>query len=196
MHRSIWGYLNHEKDIEESKVYLHVSNNLCNHKLFITFAKGHWMGSKGCYDLYRKVKGVIKKMHYKNGATLHPQHRRCNVTASRGICSPGQSTPILLQNHNRKFHNYPFIVKTTNGALVSRSGMLSLPCGPFGLLSSCEALNWVSWATSLILSYYTAWSHRFSPQIEGNKNCKFIYKWCEYVSEQWSWQNLCISFIR
>ena len=141
--RKNWGYLNHEKSADDSKLFLHISNNLCEHTLFKKLKTGHWGSAKGCYKIYKRVKGVLQKVRYKYGATLHPDHIRCNVDLSASVCSSGEKSPIPVRTEDRRFHNYPFVVKSNYGVLVARSGMLALPCGPFGLLASCEALNWV-----------------------------------------------------
>lgn len=75
------------------------------------------------------------------GATLHPDHARCDFKKSAEVCVTGSLRPTLLDLADRANRQFPFLVRMKN-VIVARSGMAALGCGPFGLFSSCEAVNW------------------------------------------------------
>ena len=66
----------------------------------------------------------------------------CDNKLATSVCSKGRDAGLVaVDKEYRSLNQYPFIVQAKD-TVVSRSGMLSLPCGPFGLFASCEAVNW------------------------------------------------------
>lgn len=49
--------------------------------------------------------------------------------------------PDEIPYSERTLNRYPFIIEASK-LIVSRSGMIALPCGPFGLFTSCESVKW------------------------------------------------------
>ncbi len=47
----------------------------------------------------------------------------------------------VVENRFRQLNSYPFLV-TAKRVIIGRGGMFAMPCGPFGLFSSCEAVKW------------------------------------------------------
>lgn len=132
----------HRSDKRTFRQFIQVTQNLCESKLFSTFKAGHYARSKGCikmvqYDANRQPFKIVNPY----GATLHPDHKRCNFKKAAAQCVTGSTRPTLLDAPDRANTQYPFLLRMKN-ALVARSGMVALPCGPLGLFSSCEAVNW------------------------------------------------------
>lgn len=150
-----WKSLRHS--LEEShhrhataRQFVKVDPNLCKCKEFQGYMKGFFRRAKGCYKMYiiDPKTGRRKKRVNTYGATLHPDHSRCNIQAAIDLCKNALNgegaidypweievdTPIALTQ-------YPFLIKAKD-VVVAKSGMFALPCGPFGLYSSCEATNW------------------------------------------------------
>jgi len=128
--------------------FVRVSPSLCVSKEFKFYSAGHFRSAKGCLKMIQKDKNTGRETKVVNtyGATLHPDHSRCNHMAAVQACktSTKQATdyPIEIENETPIANEaYPFLV-TAKDVIVARSGMFSLPCGPFGLYSSCEATNW------------------------------------------------------
>lgn len=136
-----WGTVGKEK-IGGNRLYLRTSEFLCNSKQFDQIRLGHFKFSKGCMELYyvNPRTGEKFKNKLRGGATLHPDHSRCDNHAANAACIEGSHRPALVRQHDRKLYRYPFVV-TSNSVIIAKSGMLALPCGPFGLLASCEAVN-------------------------------------------------------
>jgi hypothetical protein len=131
-------------------VYFRTSKHLCESEQFKGVARGHFKLSKGCLKMTRTVGDKTYKVINRVGLTLHPEHSRCDTHATAAACSAGQSAPAKVRKDDRKLNNYPFVIRT-NRAIIARSGMLSLPCGPFGLFASCEAVKWgVPYAASYV----------------------------------------------
>ena len=138
--RSRWGEYNKEKN-EKSLVYFRTSEYLCSSKQFSQIKMGHFKASKGCFPLYSSdaESGRLIKQSVSIFATLHPDHSRCDHHAADAACSAGAHGPALVRQDDKRLHSYPFVVAAKN-VIVAKSGMIALPCGPFGLLASCEAV--------------------------------------------------------
>lgn len=122
--------------------FIQVSKNLCSSPQFLDYKKGFFKRAKGCLKMtFVDRQGKKHKVMNSYGATLHPEHARCDTKPALKACKEGSIRPTLLVSPNRSLRRYPFLVKV-HRAIVARSGMLSLPCGPFGLFSSCEAVKW------------------------------------------------------
>lgn len=125
-----------------NRIFTHVSNNLCTSPRYRDVVKGFFKRAKGCYKVFIvDDNGVRKKRFNDYGATLHPEHTRCNSAVAGSVCQLGSNGMQVVDPFYRKLGSFPFQV-TAKKVVVSRSGMLALPCGPFGLFSSCEAVNW------------------------------------------------------
>lgn len=130
------------------RLFIKVTHNLCFNKQFKQYRTGRFKRAKGCYKMYvtDPKTGLITKRINSYGATLHPDHSRCNLKPAMYACQYGRQhavdypwdyvseTPIV----NTAF---PFMI-TAKNVVVAKSGMLASPCGPFGLYASCEATNW------------------------------------------------------
>ena len=125
------------------RIFTQVSNNLCSSKVFQgVVRKGFFKRAKGCYKVYGETLIGRKYKRFNDyGATLHPEHVRCDNVKSASVCDGKVSGLTLVDKFLRELHAFPFVV-TAQNVVVARSGMLALPCGPFGLLASCEAVNW------------------------------------------------------
>jgi hypothetical protein len=135
-----WGPSSFHKT--QSRIFAQVNDYTCSSKRYNDIKTGNYRRSKGCYKVYATDKnGEKKKRMNAYGATLHPEHIRCDLSDSSNICGVGSAGPKLVPNRYRELNSYPFLV-TAKKTIVSRGGMLALPCGPFGLFSSCEAVNW------------------------------------------------------
>lgn len=132
-----------ENSARPHRLFSQISDNLCAAPKFKDIVKGHYKRAKGCYKVYMKDKrGIMKKRFNDYGATLHPEHIRCENTLLSGHCNNNDRTGMqVVPNHMRKLHEYPFLV-TAKNVIVGRGGMFAMPCGPFGLFSSCEAVKW------------------------------------------------------
>ena len=128
--------------------FVRVDASLCIQKEFKFYSEGHFRRAKGCINMIETDPKTLRQKKRINayGATLHPDHSRCNHMAGVKACQTSTQhatdypheilaeTPIANEAH-------PFII-TAKDVIVAKSGMLALPCGPFGLYSSCEAVNW------------------------------------------------------
>jgi hypothetical protein len=125
------------------RLFYQITDNICSSQKFREVSKGFYARAKGCYSVYvvnREGKRVKRINDY--GATLHPEHTRCNFRILRSVCHQGNHAGIqMIDKTFRELGSFPFKVEAKN-VLVSRSGMFALPCGPFGLFSSCEAVKW------------------------------------------------------
>ena len=136
-----WGTIGFEK-YRNPNIYFRVSENLCSDKLFEDFTKGKFKRSKGCLKMsVPDGNGILRKRINRYAATLHPEHIRCDTQQVIDSCNNASQAPVPLSNKYRSYHNYPFIVKAKD-VIVTRSGMISLPCGAFGLFASCEAVKY------------------------------------------------------
>ena len=139
--RKRWGSEDHEL-FNISTIYMRTTEDLCTSKKYIGFKKGQYKLPKGCADIWkenpdgRKTKEIIRY-----GATLHPDHPRCNNKASSSVCAIAGEHKVPLAPEFRRLHQYPFLI-TMKNTLVARSGVLVPPCGPVALLASCEAVMW------------------------------------------------------
>ena len=124
-------------DVRAYRQFVQITNDLCRSDLWKKFKLGHYARAKGCLKMVRD--GV--KLVNPYGATLHPDHSRCDFKHSATVCVTGSHKPTRLDSPNRANTQFPFLV-TMKNALVARSGQAALACGPFGLFSSCEAVNW------------------------------------------------------
>lgn len=136
-----WGPRSFQK--QHRRIFSHVSDNLCDAKRFIDVAKGVYKRAKGCYKVFTVDSNGQKKRRFNDyGATLHPEHVRCDNTVAMSVCNSGGATGIQVVGQNyRELGEYPFLVSAKQ-AIIGRGGMFALPCGPFGLFSSCEAVKW------------------------------------------------------
>lgn len=152
-------FLDKWQNNREISVYAKANSNLCNCKHYNkNFKTGAFRASKGCFQMLIDDPTTGQKIKRVNryGATLHPDHIRCDVESAVKVCE------AVLTNENfglvqvpDKFRNlnaFPFVMLAKN-VVVSNSGMLALQCGPFGLLSSCEAVNWGITTASKSLQY-------------------------------------------
>ena len=129
--------------------FIQISPSLCTSKEFRFYSDGHFRRAKGCFQMILtdpKTGKRLPKRVNTYGATLHPDHSRCNHQAAVQACKTAtlratdypvdilDSTPIANEA-------YPFIISAKD-VIVAKSGMFAFPCGPFGLYSSCEATNW------------------------------------------------------
>ena len=141
---SIW---EHSDGIYPYKIYSKASANLCSTKYFDSFKRGDFRRGKGCYEMtFNDSNGQKRKRINRYAATLHPDHIRCDIANSISVCYTAgkendQTGIVQIDSKYRSLSSYPFFVKTKN-AIIAKSGMLVMNCGVFGLLSSCEAVNW------------------------------------------------------
>lgn len=149
-----------------------MTNNLCASRNFRDLRKGFYKRAKGCYKVYAidKISGRRQKRFNDYGATMHPEHVRCDNIKATSVCEGGVSGITVVDRYLREMHAYPFVV-TARNVVVARSGMLALPCGPFGLLSSCEAVNWGIYTASALLPNATACRRQFSSSPDGQSSC-------------------------
>jgi hypothetical protein len=135
------------------RLFAQVSSNLCKATKFSDIVKGHYKRAKGCYKVYvTDSRGIRKKRFNDYGATLHPEHIRCENTLLTGLCNNGQTAMQVVPDFLRKLHEYPFLV-TAQKVIVGRGGMFGMPCGPFGLFASCEAVKWGVPAANLTVEH-------------------------------------------
>jgi hypothetical protein len=138
--RKRWGSENHEL-FNVSTLYMRTTGDLCTTKKYLAFKKGMYKLPKGCMDLYAEERGQQRKQVIRYGATLHPNHVRCDNKASSSVCVAAGQHKVAVPVELRRLHQYPFLV-TAKDVLVARSGVLLPPCGPVALLASCEAVMW------------------------------------------------------
>ena len=119
-------------------VYYEVNPILCRTDRFKDYSKGHYKRAKGCWN-YTSFKTIPmhKRPVNRYAATLHPDHVRCDNSLLSERCT---SEPKRVPQYYREMTAHPFAV-TASEAIVSRSGMIALPCGAFGLFGSCEAVK-------------------------------------------------------
>ena len=136
-------WVNNPEFSRKRNAYYRTSEELCNHKQFKDFRKGYYKKSKGCDDMYTidPKTGERNKTIIKWGFTLHPAAFRCDNKRAYMACHTSAKKPAALSQDERDLHQYPFKI-TAHNAVVSKSGMIALPCGPFGLFTSCEAVKW------------------------------------------------------
>ncbi len=80
---SKWGPKSYWKS--KTRIFAHVSPNLCSSKRFKELKKGIYKRAKGCYKVFiEDAKGNRVKRFNDYGATLHPEHTRCENTAAVG----------------------------------------------------------------------------------------------------------------
>jgi hypothetical protein len=132
--------------IRKKRIFSQVNSHLCASPRYTDVVKGIYKRAKGCYKVYVYDKKTGRKVKRFNdyGATLHPEHTRCQNDVFQSVCDPHSLTSTGLQLVESKFralYGFPFVV-TAKNAIVGRGGMFALPCGPFGLFSSCEAVKW------------------------------------------------------
>mmetsp|Transcript_4078 Transcript_4078/g.4208 ORF Transcript_4078/g.4208 Transcript_4078/m.4208 type:complete len:524 (-) Transcript_4078:169-1740(-) len=145
-----WGTEGYEKH-NISRLFIRTSPNLCEAKSFLEFKRGGILYAKGCVKMVtiNKLDQRIKFIN-RYASTLHPDHIRCYAKKATSQCVTASTHPLQLPNEFRSLNTYPFLIKVKN-AIVSRSGFLTLPCGPLGLFSSCEAVKYgIPSSTALI----------------------------------------------
>ena len=139
----------------KERAYYQGNSDLCVSKQWKKLVSGEYRRAKGCFTEPMKTSYLERKNLKPDtiiindyAATLHPTHRRCNYELGTGVCKGGTLLPgvghrdaLLVPLSERSFHRYPFLIHT-NDAIISRSGMVGLECGPFGLFASCEAVKW------------------------------------------------------
>lgn len=158
---------NEDNPSRPHRLFAQVSANLCTAKKFNEIVKGHYKRAKGCYKVYAVDKHGFKKKRFNDyGATLHPEHIRCENTLLSSVCNGGQTGMQVVPNHMRKLHKYPFLI-TAKQVIVGRGGMFGMPCGPFGLFASCEAVKW-----GVPIANTT---------VEHVEHCRDITKECPYI---------------
>ncbi len=124
------------------RIFAAANSNLCQSRQYKESIKGHYKRAKGCYKVYAVDRdGVYRKRFNDYGATLHPEHTRCENTIAANLCDKKGSTGLHpVDPRLRELGRYPFLVEAKR-VTVGRGGMFALPCGPFGLFSSCEAVK-------------------------------------------------------
>ena len=145
-----WGSEGSERH-NVSKIYVRTNPILCASRPFIKYKKGGILFAKGCLKMYQYNKdGEREKVINRYGATLHPEHVRCDCKQASIQCVAASQHLLQLPDELRSLHSYPFMM-TAKNAIVSRSGFLALPCGPLGLFASCESVKYgVPSSTALI----------------------------------------------
>ena len=158
-----------------SRIFARTTLNLCTAKSFISFKRGGTVFAKGCLKMYKNnSEGVRVKVVDRYAATLHPEHVRCNVKQSSSQCVEASKGPFQVSNELRSLHSYPFMV-TTKNAIISRSGFLALPCGPFGLFASCESVKYgVPSSTALTSSVEACRNSKTVNGEIGDDKCPFL----------------------
>lgn len=136
-------WTNNPEFSRKRKSFYRTSEDLCSSKQFKDFHKGYYKKSKGCEAIYTvdPKTGERNKTLIKWGFTLHPAAFRCDNKRAFMACHTAAKKPAPLLYEERDLHQYPFKI-IANNAIVSKSGMIALPCGPFGLFTSCEAVKW------------------------------------------------------
>jgi len=119
--------------------FIQVAPSLCKSEAFIGYKQGHFRRSKGCVAMIQNGLKIVNTY----GATLHPDHARCDLRPAINACKEASIRPTLLHSpaEKRALLQYPFLI-TVEQNIISKGGMVALPCGPLGLYSSCEAVNW------------------------------------------------------
>lgn len=123
------------------RIFAHVSENLCGAPRFKDLVKGFYKRAKGCYKVYAVDKNGQKYKRMNDyGATLHPEHIRCENQKGTAICNSGSTGLQVVEEGFRDLNSYPFILHAEK-VIIGRGGMFALPCGPIGLFASCEAVK-------------------------------------------------------
>ena len=119
-------------------VFYEANPMACNTDRFKDYSKGYFKRAKGCWN-YTSFKHlpINKRPVNRYAATFHPDHVRCDNSLLSERCT---SEPKRVPQYYRKMTAPPFVV-TTSEVIISRSGMIALPCGAFGLFASCEAVK-------------------------------------------------------
>eukprot|EP01039_Chlorochromonas_danica_P005775 gene5775-6360_t len=131
----------HKLSSSSHRVFSHVSENLCTSTRFRDVVRGFYKRAKGCYKVYVVDKhGQRRKRFNDYGATLHPEHVRCDNEIAATVCHLGAAGMQVVDPLYRQLGSYPFEIRAQQ-VIVSRSGMFAMPCGPFGLFASCEAVK-------------------------------------------------------
>ena len=116
-----WGTEGNERHSIE-KLFVRVTANLCSSRSFLDYKLGHFKNSKGCLKMYRFDRsGNRTKVIKRYGATLHPEHIRCNNKESARSCIPASRHPEQLPTIYRSLNTYPFLIRAQN-VIVARSG--------------------------------------------------------------------------
>lgn len=140
--RKKWG---DDNPVKRRRIFAQVNNHLCDSQRYKDVVRGIYKRAKGCYKVYvyNKKTGRKEKRFNDYGATLHPEHIRCENEVFNQVCdSHGVSTGLtVIEPRFRRLYAYPFTVSAKN-VIIGRGGMFAKPCGPFGLFSSCEAVKW------------------------------------------------------
>lgn len=125
----------------KNRIFAHVSDNLCASSRYKDVVKGFYKRAKGCYKVYAEDKNGQRYKRFNDyGATLHPEHIRCENQLAKSICNAGSTGLQVVEDEMRNLNSYPFILHAEK-VIVGRGGMFALPCGPVGLFSSCEAVK-------------------------------------------------------
>ena len=124
--------------IKNPYVFYEANPMLCSTDRFKDYSKGYFKRAKGCWN-YTSFKHlpINKRPVNRYAATLHPDHVRCDNSHLSERCT---SEPKRVPQYYREMTAHPFVV-TASDVIVSRSGMIALPCGAFGLFASCEAVK-------------------------------------------------------
>jgi hypothetical protein len=134
-------WVQQNKHLSNFRIFAHVSSNMCKAPPFRDAAKGFYKRAKGCYKVYMPDKnGITRKRFNDYGATLHPEHVRCDNQVIQNVCNSGPTGMHVIDKQYRELGAFPFVV-TAKEVTIGRGGMFALPCGPFGLFSSCEAVK-------------------------------------------------------
>ena len=135
---------------QSKRIFALVSDSVCRSKKFSNVLKGVYKRAKGCYAVYAKDKQGLRYKRFNDyGATLHPEHIRCknDIVKASNLCKSDKRSPAssngmqVIDQKLRSLHHYPFLV-TAQRVVVGKGGMFAMPCGPFGLFGSCEAVKW------------------------------------------------------
>jgi hypothetical protein len=124
-----------ESAVTNEVIFFRVLPGMCNLTAFKRIESGSYK-RLGCVK--RRDGRSVKFEH--RPAMLHPYHNRCNNELASQVCWTSSQAPLAINIQNIELRNYPFLV-TVRNAIISRSGQAVLPCGLFGLYSSCEAVS-------------------------------------------------------
>ena len=99
---------NHKKNM---RIFSQVSNNLCGSRNFRDLRKGYYKRAKGCYKVYSEDKSGKRRKRFNDyGATMHPEHVRCDNMKATSVCESGVSGITVVDNYLREMHSFPFVV--------------------------------------------------------------------------------------
>lgn len=112
-----WDTNSHYK--KNTRIFTQVSNNLCASRNFRDLRKGFYKRAKGCYQVYavQKTTGKKRKRFNDYGATMHPEHVRCDNIKATSVCEGGVSGITVVDRDLREMHSYPFVVTTQQVSL-------------------------------------------------------------------------------